>query len=183
MIGADMVAVFLAPALPLPRTRPRPLIGGGLVPVGAALDAPSAAVAVLLAALPTTFCFLVLRDGELVDAYDSPFFLLRLGEDGAADDMADAAVANADMASAAIMAAISLSLSSLFSFSLGIPVLAVFGTIAASALPFPFFLVLADFFSELPPVVDFFLAFLVGVGVVLPSSLALALALALFRAQ
>ena len=182
------MVVFLAPALPLPRTMPLPLVVGGLVPAGVALDDPSAtvAVAVLPAALPTIFCFLVLRDGELVDAYDSPFFLLRLGDDGADSStlpMADAAVVRADMASAAIMAAMSLSLSlSSLVFSLGI--LPVFGTIAAaSALPLPLPFVL-DFFSELPPV-DFF-AFLVDVGVLVSSSLTLALvllALALFLAQ
>ena len=184
MTWAAIIALFLAPALPLPRTRPRPLIVGGLVPVGAAVDDPSAAVAALLPAALPTFCFLVLRDGELVDAYDSPFFLIRLGDDGAADARADAA--RADMASAAIIAAMSLSLSS--SFSSGI--LAVFGTIAAASalLPFPFFLLVLAFFSELPPppLVDFFVSALasfldVGVGVRVPSSLTLAPAL--FRAQ
>ena len=100
-----------------------------------------------------------------------------------------AAVARADMASAAIMAAMSLSLS-LSSLLMGI--LAVFGTIAAASalLPSPFFLLILDLFSELPPPppqVDFFVSALVsfldvGVGVLLVSS-SLMLALALFRAQ
>lgn len=191
MTWAAIIALFLAPALPLPRTRPRPLVVGGLVPTGAALDDPSAAVAALLPAALPTFCFLVLREGELVDAYDSPFFLIRLGDDGVAADMDDdmAAVARADMASAAIMAAMSLSLSS----SLPLGLRTVFGAIAAASalvLPFPFFLLVLDFFSELPPpppLVDIFVAALaildVGVGVRVSSSLTFVLALALFRAQ
>ena len=71
-------AVVFGPALPLPRTTTRPFLGG----LAVFLTPPRIAS-------PPVFCFLLCLEGELVDAYDNPFFLL--GVEGA--DGSDAATA------------------------------------------------------------------------------------------